>query len=172
MRPTVRRLWLLMAVVILATAMSGCIVCPWSWDCDRYPPRMAQIHVYALDYYTGMPITWASVDLEEADWWSWNYIGTWTVNGAGYTPVFGGYLYYHGNGGPEDRVFRVTVYASGYQSESYTLELDYNYPSESLYFYIVPFPAAERGEELGDEELEPGKVFEGAPREDEPRQAG
>ncbi len=172
MRPTVRKLMLLVAVVVLPAIISGCIVCPWCWDCERYPPRMAQIYVHALDYYTGMPINWASVDLYEADWWSWDYIGTWTVNGAGHTPVYGGYLYRDGNGGPEDSVFRVTVYASGYQSESYTLELDYYHPTESLYFYIVPFPAREGGGEPGDEELESGKVFEGEPREDEPRQAG
>ncbi len=168
MRPTVRKLWLLAAVVILPAVISGCIVCPWCWDCDHYPPRMSQIHVYALDYYTGGPINWASVDLREAEWWDWDYIGTWPVNGSGYTSVYGGYLYRGGRGGPEDRVFRVTVHASGYQSESYTLELDYYHPAESLYFYIVPFLARERGEE----ESSSGRVFEGEPREEEPRQAG
>ncbi len=151
MRPIARvslRRFLTAGILLLTmlTMLSGCIVCIQEPYCDTRPPRMATLHVYALDYYTGMPIPWADVELYVRDWWSWDYRGVWPVNSAGYTAIQGGYLYYDGCGGGEERDFRVVVYARGYSSEHYDIELSYYYPSEMLTFYLAPYAAREAGE--------------------------
>jgi hypothetical protein len=157
--------------------LSGCIVCPWCWECDNQPPRMSMITVSVSDYYTGAPVAWASVDLYESDWWDWDYIGTWPVNSYGHTTLYGGYLYYDGNGGPEDEYFKVVVYASGYEALSYNVGLDYRHPAETLYFYLAPRYAREgdpeRPEAISAEELEEDgpngpRVLIGVPRESLP----
>ncbi len=107
---------------------------------------MATLHVYARDYYTGMPIPWAEVELYERDWWDWDYQGSWSVNSAGYAAIRCGYLYHDGCGGSEEEDFRVVVYAPGYRSERYDIELSYYYPSEMLTFYLVSCAAREDGD--------------------------
>ena len=138
-------------LLIIPMMLSGCIVCIQDPYCNAPPPRTATLHVYALDYYTGMPIPWAEVDLYVRDWWDWDYRGVWPVNPAGYTAIRGGYLYYDGCGGGEERDFRVAVYAQGYCSERYDIELSYHYPSEVLTFYLAP--CATREAEDADPDL-------------------
>ena len=144
MRPTAGRFAiagaLLLAVPLL---LSGCIVCVDDVFCDSHPSRMATLHVYARDYFTGVPIPWAQVTLYESDWWTWDCLGTWPVNQAGYVTLHCGYLDADGCGGGEEEDFRVVVHAPGYCSERYDIELSYYYPSEVLTFYLVPFGARE-----------------------------
>ncbi len=177
--PALRRArWTGLAIVIVVPLLlSGCIVCPWCWDYDDQPPRMAMISVTVSDYYTGTPVTWAAADLYEADWWEWDYVGTWPVNPYGHTTLYGGYLYDDGDGGPEDEDFRVVVHASGYETLSYTIELEYRHPAETLHFYLMPYYAregeTERPEAISVEELEENgpngpRVFIGEPRESLP----
>ena len=151
MRPTARvstRRFLTAGVLLLTIPVmfSGCIVCIEGPFCYDRPPRMAMLHVYAVDYYTGMPIPWAEVVLYESDWWDWNYQGSWPVNSAGYAAINCGYLYYDGYGGSEEEDFRVVVYAPGYCSERYDIELSYHYPSEVLTFYLARCAAREGGD--------------------------
>ena len=171
-----RRIGLAVAVLI-PLVLTGCIACPWCWDCDERPPRMSMIHVYVSDYYTGVPVSWAAVDLYESDWWSWDYIGTWPVSAAGYTTLYGGYVYYHGNGGPEEEDFRVVVYASGYERLSYNVELDYQDPTRTLHFYLMPYyardgetgnPEAIDARELEEDGPHGPRVLVGEPRESLP----
>ena len=159
MRPTAKvssKRFLTAGVLLLVVSMtlSGCIVCIQEPYCNPRPPVSAALHVYALDYYTGMPIPWAEVDLQVWDWWNWKYCGAWPVNPGGYVVVNGGYLYYdaHGDG---ERDFRVSVYARGYYSESYDIELSYYYPSEVLTFYLAPYAAREAGDAESDVRREP-----------------
>lgn len=147
MRLGLRRLAVIVALLAIACCFSGCIVwygCPW---CDRRPPRMATLHVYVSDYYTGYPVSWATVDLYEEHWWYSDYLGSWPVNGAGYAQLLGGYLYWDGEGGDEERDFLVAVRAHGYCGETYEIELDYYYPSETLHFLLVPCYSSDDGSE-------------------------
>lgn len=151
MRPTARvslRRFFTAGVLLVAVPMmfSGCIVCIEDLFCDSRQPRMATLHVYVLDYYSGMPIPWAEVELRESDWWSWDYQGTWHVNSSGYAAIRCGYLYPDGCGGSEEEDYRVIVYAPGYSSERYDIELSYYYPSEVLTFYLAPYGAREDGD--------------------------
>jgi len=152
-------------LLIIPVMLSGCIVCIQDPYHNAPPPRVATLHVYALDYYTGIPIPWADVELYVRDWWNWDYRGAWPVSPAGYAVVPGGYLYYDRHGGGEYRDFRVVVYARGYCSESYDIELSYQYPSEILTFYLAPCGAREAGDadpgarrQAGG--LEPGDTLE------------
>ncbi len=145
MRPGMRKLWIALILLILPVYFSGCIVCTSFW-CDQRPPHRAVVHAYVYDYYTGAPIPWAVVDLYEEDWWSWDHVGTWPVNAGGYAQLYGGYLYRDGRGGSQEEDYRVEAYASGYYWEFGEFELDYYHPTESIYFYLVPYPQArERG---------------------------
>ncbi len=163
-----RRLATVAVLLAVAFLFSGCIVWP-CWWCDTCPPRVATVHVYVYDYYTGYPISWAWVEAYEEDWWDWDYIGRWPVSDAGYAVVRAGYLYRDGCGGPEDEELRVYVNASGYWSEWFDLELDYWYPSETLYFYLVPC-RGEGGADVGGgpqlpaPDRPPDRVRVGAPR--------
>jgi hypothetical protein len=151
MRPVAKKCLSACVLIILVSAMlSGCIVCIDDIFCDNRPPHMATLHVYVLDYYTGMPITWAHVEVSESDWWSWDYIGTWPVGPSGYANIRCGYLYPDGCGGHEEEDYRVIAYASGYCSERFTLELSYYYPSETLTFYLVPCGARDGAEDGTD----------------------
>lgn len=159
MKPKAMRV-LSAAVLVLAaaTALSGCIVCvDGSW-CDGHHSRPATLHVYVYDYFTGAPIPWAVVELYESDWWSWDYIGSWHVNSAGYVQLRAGSLYYDDHGGAEQENYRVVVHASGYFSEDYEIELSYYYPSETLSFYLAPF--------YGREQVDPGKTETDQPTPD------
>jgi hypothetical protein len=160
MRPTARvslRRFFTAGVLLVSMAVmfSGCIICIEDPFCDGRRPRMATLHVYALDYYTGRPIPWAEVELHEMNWWSWDYQGTWQVNSAGYAAIRCGYFYPDGCGGSEEEDFRVTVYASGYHSERYEIELSYYYPSETLTFYLAPYAAREDGDAESDSRRQP-----------------
>lgn len=137
-------------LLVVPVVLSGCIVCIDDVFCDNRPPRMAVLHVYARDYFTGTPIPWAQVELYESDWWTWDYQGTWPMNQVGYVGVPCGYMYYDGRGGPEEEDFRVIVYAPGYSSEGYDIELSYYYPSEILTFYLMPYMGRD------GENVEPG----------------
>lgn len=151
MRPTVKKALSAAVLVLAATTMlSGCIVCVDEWWCDEHRSRPATLHVYVYDYFTGAPIPWAVVELYESDWWSWDYVGSWQVNHAGYVWLRAGRLDYDGHGGAESEDFRVVVYASGYYSEDYEIELSYYYPSETLRFYLAPI--------YGQARVEPGDV--------------
>ena len=174
MRSTARvslRRFFTAGVLLLTIPMmfSGCIICIEDPFCNSRPPRVATLHVYALDYYTGMPIPWAEVEVYERDWWSWDYQGTWQVNGAGYAAIRCGYLYPDGCGGSEEEDFRVTVYASGYCSERYDIELSYYYPSETLTFYLASYAAREDGDvELGSRRQSAGLDGAVTPKADQP----
>jgi len=148
MRLEPRRISLAVALLAIVICSSGCIVwCGWPW-CEHANPRMAVLHVYVSDYYTGYAIPWATVELYETDWWDDDFLGSRQVDGGGYAQLYGGYLYPDGRGGDEERDFLVRVYASGYCWESYEIELDYYYPSETLHFYLVPcFMRGEGGDE-------------------------
>jgi hypothetical protein len=172
------------AAILLATPLfvSGCICGPgcWWWD-DQPSPRRATFHVYVYDYYSYEPLPWAVVELYEDDAWDWDYLGAWPVNHAGYAVARGGYLYHDGCGGHEERNYRVLVEASGYQTEWIEIGLDYWYPSETLYFYLVPWygrdgePQKEAGEEPWDlplDERPPDRVMVGEPKADTPGSGG
>jgi hypothetical protein len=167
-------------LVLVPVMLSGCIVCVEDIFCDNRPPHMATLHVYVLDYYTGMPITWANVEVSESDWWSWDYIGTWPVGPSGYANIRCGYLYPDGCGGDEEEDYKVVAYASGYGSMRYDLELSYYHPVETLTFYLAPYGAREGGEGRPDSGLDeavedtagkqettsPGKVLVGEPEQE------
>jgi hypothetical protein len=145
MRPNAKRLIAAAAFLLIAPMiLSGCIVCI-EGVCHNPPPRMAMLHVYALDYYSGMPIPFAQVEVYERGWWSWDYQGTWPVNHTGYAAVSCGYLYHDGCGGREDEEFRVIVYASGYYDEAYDIDLSYRHPDETLSFYLMPYYGRDAG---------------------------
>ncbi len=112
----------------LSALLTGCIVWeePW-WQ--QYPPRAATFYVYVYDYYSGVPIPWAAVELYEEGWWSWDYAGTWPVSPYGYAVVTGGYLEYDG-GGYDEETFRVVAFAEGYYTESCQVSVSYYEPGE------------------------------------------
>ena len=136
---TSRTVFLMLLIAVASIPMSGCIV--WLDDvwCDDYPPRMATVHVYALDYYTGTPIPWAVAELYERDWWDWDRISRSPVDGYGQAVLYGGYLYRDECGGADEEDFRVVVYADGYYSDYYQVELSYHHPWETLTFYMLPW---------------------------------
>ena len=134
-----KTIFLMLLIAVASISMSGCIV--WLDDvwCDDYPPRMATVHVYALDYYTGTPIPWAMAELYERDWWDWDRINRTSVDGSGQAVLYGGYLYRDECGGTDEQDFRVVVYADGYYSDYYQVELSYHHPWETLTFYMLPW---------------------------------
>jgi hypothetical protein len=152
MRPFAKRVLVVGVLLIVPILLSGCIVCIDDVFNDNRPPRMATLSVYALDYYSGMPIPWAEVELYESHWWTWDYQGTWPVGPSGHTYLRCGYLYPEGCGGKEEETYRVVVYASGYEVERFDIELSYYYPSETLSFYLLP----RSGREAVD--VEPGTL--------------
>ncbi len=104
MRPVAKRFLKIGVLFLVVPALlSGCIVCVDDVFCDNRPPRMATLHVYARDYFTGTPIPWARVELYESDWWSWDYQGTWPMSQAGYVGVPCGYMYLRRTRGPGGR---------------------------------------------------------------------
>jgi hypothetical protein len=157
MRATARRVCVAAILLIVALSVSGCICGPGWWRCARHHPRRAALHVHVYDYYTFAPIHWAVVDLYQDSWSGWDYIGTWPVNRSGYTTVYGGHLHHDGCCGVEERDFLVEVHASGYYSEAFEIELSYRHPSETLYFYLVPWDWRE-GRSVVDEEGEPPEL--------------
>ena len=80
-----------------------------------------------------------------------------TIRGWHYTAAHGGYLHHDGCGGSEEKDFRIGVGASGYYSEWIEIELDYWRPSETLYFYLLPWYAYD-GREAGEGEGEPREL--------------
>jgi len=137
------------ALALLPVLLQGCIVWeePW-WG--HYPPRAATFYVYVYDYYSGVPIPWAAVELYEEDWWSWDYLGTWPMSPYGYAVVAGGYLEYDDCGDCDD--YRLVAYASGYYTESCELSVDYCNPTRTVRFYLAPWPLAkERPDERAPE---------------------
>jgi len=169
MRAIARAVALGCLVSLTAAALSGCIVWerPWWSDC---PPRTAAFHVYVYDYYSGVPLPWAGVELYRESWWSWSYLGTWSVSPYGYAFVSGGYLGCDG-GGYDSRAFRIVAFAQGYYTESCTVSVDYYSPSRTVRFYLAPWPLAvtregERAPELPEGEGPPDRVrIETAPLE-------
>lgn len=139
MRQTARKLVTATVLLLVPALLGGCIVCVEDNFCDNRPPRMATLDVYVLDYYSGFPVSWATVELRERDWWSWDYLGSWPTNPAGYARLYGGYLYNDGCGGDDEEDFKVVVRASGYHYEEYEIELSYYYPHETLTFYLLPW---------------------------------
>lgn len=174
MRTIAKRFWIAAVLVVIPLFVSGCICSPgWWWD-DHHGPRRATFHVYVYDYYSYAPVPWAVVELYQEDWYDWDYVGAWPVNRAGYAAAHGGYLYHDSCGGCEERDYRVFVGASGYQSEWIQIELDYWYPSETIYFYLVPWYGRDVGSagegdgeppELPLDERPPDRVMVGAPKE-------
>lgn len=158
MRPVAKRFLTAVLLFLMASVfLSGCIVCVDDLFTDNRPPRMATLQVYARDYFTGAPLPWAQVELYENDWWNWFHLGTWPTDQSGYTQLPCGYMYYDGRGGQEEEDFRVIVYAQGYATEGYDIELSYYYPSEMLTFYLMPYYAREAGQtESGAESGEAG----------------
>jgi hypothetical protein len=145
----------------LPALLSGCIVWeePW-WQ--QYPPRAATFYVYVHDYYSGVPIPWAGVELYEEGWWSWDYAGTWPVSPYGYAVVTGGYLDYDG-GGYDEEAFRVVAFAEGYYTESCQVSVSYYDPVRTIHFYLAPWPfakehAGERAPELAPGDGPAGRV--------------
>jgi hypothetical protein len=176
MRPTVRRFWTILTVLIVAMFLSGCIVWTDCWWCDHYPPRQAKVHVYVNDIWCGLPISWASVALYERDWWTWDYLGTWSADAAGHVTVYGDYLERDDCGDCDGEDYRLVVSAPGYFSESFVIELDYYHPSETLYFYLVPCCGRDgeivaegevNADRTPDHEL-PGRVVVGGPTTETP----
>jgi len=176
MRPTARSSFAALTLLVVALLVSGCIVEPdWWWN-DSYPPREAAFQVYVCDYWSTMPIQWAVVELYEADWWSWDYRGSWPVNPGGYATIHAGYLYSDGYGGPAEREYRLVVRASGYCSEAVDITLDYYHPWESAYFYLIPWDAGTStpgvgGEPAAEPPIErrpPERVVIGGPKEVSP----
>lgn len=167
------------AAILLTVPLfvSGCICRPDCWWGRHPQPRQATLHVYVYDYYTYNPVSWAVVELCEEDGWSWDHVGTWPVNSVGHAMVRDGYLYHDGCCGSDDREFLVEVGAHGYHFESIEIELDYWHPSETLYFYLVPWyccdgrPAPDdQGEppELPIDQRPPDRVMVGSPKEGAP----
>lgn len=166
MTPTARRSMTVLLIVAVSVLLSGCIVCIDDDWCDNYSPRRATLFIYVRDYYSGVPIPWARVQVYERDWWSWDYQGTWEVNDYGYVVVRNGYLYCDGCGGQEEKDFLVEVHASGYYSEDYVIELSYYHPAETLTFYLVPVYGRD-GDGSGESGGRPaGKVITGAGEEE------
>jgi hypothetical protein len=150
MRPNAKILAAAAAILLVVPVLlSGCIVSIVGIHHDR-PPRMATLYVYARDYYSGGPIPFAHVEVSERDWWSWDYLGTWSVDRRGYAAARCGYLYYDGCGGREEEEYRVVAYARGYYEERYEIELSYHYPAETLTFYLMPYYARDAGESAPD----------------------
>ena len=176
MRPTARVSLAALMLLVALLFSSGCIVQPgWWWD-DGYPPREAAFQVYVCNYWTAAPIQWAVVELYEADWWSWDYRGSWPVNPGGCATVDAGYLYCDGCGGSEEREYRLVVRADGYCSEAVDIELNYYHPWESVYFYLVPWYAGsgepgaggEPAQEPPAEKRPPDRIAIGGPKEVSP----
>jgi hypothetical protein len=178
MRAIAKRLWVAAVLLAIPLFISGCICGPGWWWGDHRHPRMATFHVYVYDYYTCAPVSWAVVEVYEEDWWDWDYVGAWSVNPAGYATAHGGYLYHDGCGGSEEKDYRILVEASGYQTEWIQIELDYWRPSETLYFYLVPWYGRQGESTAGDVEGKPwdlppdggppDRVMVGEPREGPP----
>jgi hypothetical protein len=166
MRPIARKLVLAALLLLVPLAFGGCIVSP-CWWCDERPPRTATLHVYVYDDVSYAPIPWAVVDLYAEDWWSWDYLGSWGVTAYGYAALTGGYLYYEGRGGPEEENYRIEVRAPGYYRETFDIGLDYWHPSESVYFYLLPYRgSSDDGSEKGlpPDARPPDRVTTGEPR--------
>lgn len=168
MRPIAKRLVTAVVLLLVPALLGGCIVCIEDIFCDNRPPRMATLNVYVLDYFSAMPIGWATVELYERDWWHWDYLGSWQANPAGYAMLHGGYLHHDGCGGDEEEDFRVVVRASGYYTEEFEIELSYYYPYETLTFYLLPWQGREGDPEDGaralpSEDRPEGKVVVGEP---------
>ena len=111
MRPFAKRVLAVGVLLIVPILLSGCIVCVDDIFSDNRPPRMATLSVYAFDYFSGMPIPWAQVELYESVWWTWDYQGTWPVGPSGHTYMRCGYLYPEGCGGKHEEDYRIVVYA-------------------------------------------------------------
>jgi len=144
--------WAVLAlIVVVPFVLSGCIVWNDCWWCDssNRPPRMVSFRAYVYDYYTGATIPWGFVEVYEEDWWSWDYIGTWGVGPYGYVTANLGYVYYHGNGGPDDREYRIEAYAEGYYSEWVDIRLDYYDTHDTIYFYLAPWYGKDALDEPG-----------------------
>lgn len=158
MRPVARKLMAIAVLLVVPLMFSGCIVSIWDdcWSCGQCPPRRAQIHVYVYDYYTGAPVPWAVAELYKEHWWHWSLIGSWHVDPGGYARLYGGCLYRDGCGGPEEKEYKIAVYASEYCSESFSVELSYYYPSETLYFYLWPWCGTGRGRDGQETDAAPG----------------
>jgi hypothetical protein len=161
MKATAKAALLVCLLAVLPALLSGCIVWeePW-WH--QYPPRAATFYVYVYDYYSGIPIPWAGVELYEEDWWSWDYVGTWPVSPYGYAVVTDGYLEYNGDG-YNDRAFRLRAFADGYYTESCEVSLSYYEPMRTIRFYLAPWALAkahpgERAPELAPGEGPPNRV--------------
>lgn len=156
------------ALVLLPMLLGGCVVWeePW-WH--HYPPRAATFYLYVYDYYSGVPIPWAAVELYQEDWWSWDYIGTWPMSPYGYAVATGGYIEYDGCGGCEED-FRLIAYASGYYTESCEVSVDYMSPSRTVRFYLAPWPLAKERPGERAPELGPGEGPENRVRIEEPRE--
>jgi len=174
MRAIAKRFCVAAILLVISLFVSGCICGPgWWWD-ERPNPRRTTFHVYVYDYYSYLPIPWAVVDVYQEDWWDWDYVGTWPVSRAGYAAAHGGYLYHDGCGGHEERDFRIVVGASGYETEWIEIRLDYWHPSETIYFYLVPWygrdsESPEEGDgkpwDLPRDEAPPDRVMVGEPKE-------
>jgi hypothetical protein len=157
MRAIAKRFCFVAILLVIPLFVSGCIYRPgWWWD-DRHHPRRATFHVYVYDYYTYAPVSWAVVELYEEDWWDWDFVGAWPVNRSGYATVSDGYLHHDGHGGSDEEDFLILVGASGYRTESIEIELDYWYPSETLYFYLLPWYGQD-GRSAGEDEGEPPEL--------------
>lgn len=161
MKTIAKRALLVCVVAALPALLSGCIVWeePW-WQ--SYPPRVATFYVYVYDYYSGVPIPWAAVELYEEDWWSWDYVGTWPMSPHGYTVITDGYLTYD-DGGYDEESFLLRAFADGYYTESCQLSVSYYDPIRTVYFYLAPWPHAkehpgERAPELAPGEGPPDRV--------------
>ena len=137
MRATVKKTCILLLVFAIPLLLSGCICWPCCWS--DAPPRRAIIHVYVYDYYSGAPVSWAVAELYEEDWWYWDYIGSWAMDPGGHAVLYGEYL----DGGEcsdcDSETYRIVVTASGYYGEACEFRLDYYHPSESVYFYLLPY---------------------------------
>ena len=145
MKPIAKRFLIAAVLLTVPLFVSGCIVSPDWWWGEHHRPRSATLHVYVYDYYTYAPVPWAFVEVYEEDGWDWDYVGTWPVNRGGYAAAHGGYLYADGCGGCDEKDYRVLVDASGYLSEWIDIELDYWYPAETLYFYLLPRQGRDAG---------------------------
>jgi hypothetical protein len=157
MKPIARITLAAIALALVASLLSGCIINIEDIGCgDRV--RRATLYVYVRDYYSGAPIRCARVELYERGWWSWDYIDSWGVNDYGYAAVRGGYLSYDTCGGYEEERYLVVVSAPGYCTTEYEIELSYYYPSETLTFYLVPWYGREGGKVPASGGNEAGRV--------------
>ena len=156
MKMTAKAAALIALVAVLPTLFSGCLVWERPWY-QNYPPRPATFYVYVNDYYSGVPIPWAGVELYQEDWWDWDYMGSWAVSPYGYVIVSGGYIGYDGCGECIDETFRLVAFAEGYYTESVEISLSYYDSTRTVRFYLAPWPLAKdhRGERAP--ELEPGE---------------